>query len=334
MYQFRNSRIEAIRHVVTPSVSVRLVPEIEQLAVDYNKPVLDKNGEAFRRNGQVLEYSPYAGRPNGVPGSSKKSGSVSVGLKNTLEMKLWPKSDSAKKAEKVSILRNLNFNSSYDIFKDSLRWSNISISANTQLFKGKLDVNYSGTASPYSLDSNNRAYEQYYFEETGMLAKLTSSRFSAGISFRSGQGTKAEDDDPNTTEDDNQLNPSVLNANVVNPYSGGYVDFSIPWSIRLGYDLSVNYKDFKNDISSHTLRLNGDFNLTSKWKVAYSSGYDIQQKKITATNFRINRDLHCWEMSLNLNMFYGNPYWEFKINAKSAILQDLKWDKKQPQQDY
>jgi hypothetical protein len=109
----------------------------------------------------------------------------------------------------------------------------------------------------------------------------------------------------------------------------GYADFNIPWSLNVNYSININ-KDFLVAKQKDTLRLTqdinffGDINLTTKWKIGIRSGYDFATKKISFTTFDIYRDLHCWEMRLNLIPFGFRKSYNFALNVKSSVLQDLK----------
>jgi hypothetical protein len=67
--------------------------------------------------------------------------------------------------------------------------------------------------------------------------------------------------------------------------------------------------------------------LTPKWKVGVSTGYDFVQKGVTFTQIRLNRDLLSWNMSFNWSPF-GQSYWGFFIGIKASVLKDIKWDKR------
>ena len=111
------------------------------------------------------------------------------------------------------------------------------------------------------------------------------------------------------------------------------VDFSIPWNLTLG----VNYSRLSSYIvsiagyqtnQSATLTARGDLNLTSKWKIGFSSGYDFINKDFTYTSIDFYRDLHCWEMRMNWIPFGPRQGWNFSISVKAPMLQDLKYEKK------
>ena len=122
----------------------------------------------------------------------------------------------------------------------------------------------------------------------------------------------------------------------VNPaLQGGvlpYDYFSIPWSLSASYDFTYSKQSNTANILQ-TLRLNGDFSLTPKWKIAFSTGYDVESKQVTHTSLTIDRDLHCWVMSLNISPFGEYKYYGFQINVKSSMLSDLKYRKNKSQYD-
>ena len=124
----------------------------------------------------------------------------------------------------------------------------------------------------------------------------------------------------------NQYDPSA------DDYYGQYVDFDVPWSLKLDY--SFSYKKTK-DVSTiiQTVRASGDLSLTPNWKIGFNTGYDLANRKFTTTNVSLYRDLHCWEMRISVVPFGNYRSYNFQINAKSNILRDLKYNKRKSWQD-
>lgn len=149
---------------------------------------------------------------------------------------------------------------------------------------------------PYSIDSLNRPTNQFYWKERKRFFRLTSLSLSASGSIRSKKGM----------QDTKELNQSLLKNQDINNqfyprsvYEKGYYNFSIPWSINYQYSLSVSrYKNNKKDTTAimQTLALGLDVNITKKWKLTVSSGFDLTNKTITRTDIAVIRDLHCWQM--------------------------------------
>ncbi len=329
MYTFKpGSKIQSIRHVMSPSVSVSLIPDMSKLTPNYYRELKDENGDLLET------YSIFSNGMFGTPSLNSRSRTMSVKLRNTVEMKVVQESDTSSKVNKVKLLDNFDFTSSMN-FDDSIKWSPISIIANTSIFKGKLRISMRGSFDPYAQDSLFRRINKSEFSKSGKIGRLTNAGLSTGFNLSSKQGKQEEESSQETAEApsldaSNQINPNY--DNVDQGYTMGYVDFDVPWTFRTDYNL--NYSNFGNQRRIiQTLRFTGDFSLTPKWKIGFNTGYDIKSKKITTTNLSIYRDLHCWEMRLTAVPFGIYKSFNFQINVKSSVLKDLKYDKRIPWQD-
>jgi lipopolysaccharide assembly outer membrane protein LptD (OstA) len=319
-FQFKKgARIQAIRHVIRPTASLSFVPSLKGIAPDYNRTYINAQGKS-------QQYSIYETNIYGTPSSSNtKSGSLSLSCFNNLEMKVRSAKDTLTGTKKIKLIDNLNFGTSYNIFADSMGWNPVSISASTTLFE-KMNINVSGSMDLYALQPHELNGKIYYnrikdfeFQKSGSLGRLTSINFSTGYSFQSGQGKKKTKDNekPKTR---NEMNDE-------------YDYFNIPWSFSFSYDFSYS-KPYKESTIIQSLRFNGDFSLTPKWKINFVSGYDIKNKQITYTTIGLDRDLHCWAMTFSCSPFGTTKFYNFQINVKSALLKDLKYDKHKSYYDY
>ena len=108
--------------------------------------------------------------------------------------------------------------------------------------------------------------------------------------------------------------------------AGEYDYFDMSWSVNFSYSLSYS-KPGKEGKLSQSLSFSGDFSLTPQWKIGYSSGFDFDSKSFTYTRFSLSRDLHCWAATLSLIPFGARQSYSFSIAVKSAVLQDLKYNK-------
>lgn len=317
MFQFNpDSKVFAIRHVIRPSASISYAPNLGIDPDNYWKTYLDKNGVEQR-------YSIFEGKIYGTPTGSERSqqsGSLNLSIDNNVEMKVRNDKDTTGKEEfkKIKLLESFRLASTYNFFADSMRWSTIQLSARTKVFNNKVNINLSGTLDPYAINANAVRINKY----NGGIGRLTRVSASSGIQFSSDNGKKKE-------EKDDRLNGNY----------NEYMDFEVPWSISLDYTFSYskNYQrnpeaGARHPLSSNTIsqmvRVNGDFSLTPKWKFGYSTGYDFQQKEITATSFNISRDLHCWEMTFSCIPFGTHQSYNFQINVRSSLLKDLKLTKR------
>lgn len=329
-YQFKpESKVQSIRHVMSPSASVSFIPDMSKLTPNYYRELRDENDSLL----QV--YSIYSNGIFGTPSLNRRSRTMSVSLRNTLEMKVLQESDTATKVNKVKILDNFDFSSSMN-FDDSIKWSPISIVGNTTLMKGQLRIALRGTFDPYAQSVDFRRINKSEYSVSGKLGRLTNAGLSTGFNLSSKQGkdqpAEEETTSPSTALEAPQPESNQY-QNIDEEYTvGRYVDFDVPWTLSGDYNLS--YSNTRNERSIiQTLRFSGDFSLTPKWKIGFNTGYDIKSRKITTTNLSIFRDLHCWEMRLTAVPFGYYRSFNFQINVKASVLQDLKYTKHLPWQD-
>lgn len=340
MYNFDKTetgkKIQALRHVIRPSVSYSINPSFDRYYETYKKNVITASGTTY----EDIEYSPFENSIYGSPGKNYSS-AIGVGIGNSIEAKVRDKvTDSTEVTyRKVNILNNLNFSSSYNIAGDSLKISPVSVSGGTQLVNSKLGVNFNMSLDPYALDSNNTRIDKFNINNNGSLFRLTNANLTLNYSFSSKdfeKGSKGNTDENtstfNNTEDllgtTNDLSKSSFDDNEneeqkdVKLYS-----YKIPWSLRIAYSVAYNNFARQNEISSNSLMFSGDVELSPRWNVGVSSGYDIKNRGFTHTNLRFERDLLSWKMNFNWVPFSVNKSWFFFIGIKSSVLSDIKWDK-------
>jgi lipopolysaccharide assembly outer membrane protein LptD (OstA) len=329
MFQFsKNSKVQAIRHVLTPSVSLGYRPDFSDPKYGFYKTVqIDSTGNTT--NYSIFENGIYGG-----PGGGK-SGVVSFSLSNLLEMKVKSDKDTVNQTKKIKIIDGLSANTSYNLLADSLNWSDIAVSGRTSLFDGKVNINFSGGFSLYALDANGKKYNKFELNNSGKLARFT--RGNVGIDFslnskKEGQnsssgrgglrGAPGSEIPLGTAPDGSNFGESLGTQ-----YGMDYVDFSVPWNVRFSYNLSYSKPALQSSLVQ-TLSFSGSVNLTPKWKIGFSSGYDFKNRKLTTTSLNFYRDLHCWEMRLTVIPIGYYKSFSFTINVKSSLLHDLKFTKR------
>jgi hypothetical protein len=322
-----NSRIIAVRHVMTPSASFNFLPDMSAIMPNYYHKIASPH--SITEPVQIQQYSIYEKNIYGTPTVNGRSGSLTLGLNNTLEMKVKAKTDSSVVEKKISLLDNFNFSSSYNPFAKTFKWAPVSMTGSTKLFNKQLDLRFGATFDPYALDSTGRKINSFQFSDKGRLFRTTRGYIDAGFNLKSPAADKSKSKTPAAPTDEysDASNPTLDLLGESTAYSSGaYVDFSIPWSLNVDYSWSFSREAFVTSFT-HTIRLSGDISITPKWKVGLNSGYDFISKKVTTTNFSIHRDLHCWEMRFSVVPFGQRRSYSFTINAKSSILRDVKYNK-------
>jgi lipopolysaccharide assembly outer membrane protein LptD (OstA) len=343
MFDFgKDKKIQAIRHVMRPSISYNLSPSFQKYYETYE--VIDADGLTT----DEVEYTRFE---NSIFGSPNKNLSSSVGLSlsNNFEAKVRDKDSTATEAKKIILFNNLNFSTAYNIAADSLRWSPVRVSGGTQILDNKMRINFGATLDPYALDSNNRKIEQFNIDNGGSLFRLTSANLTLNYSLSSdmfgGKENKETPQDERAREEslrsggrdddlfgkpqdfaDQRLNTDNTKDKKEEPSE--LYNYKIPWSLNLAYAVNYSNTTRQNEISSHSLMFSGNVDLSPRWSVGASSGYDLKNKGITYTQLRFERDLLSWRLNFSWVPFSTRSSWNFFIGIKSSILSDIKYDKR------
>jgi lipopolysaccharide assembly outer membrane protein LptD (OstA) len=340
MVNFANGPIRAIRHVFTPTIGFTYRP-------DFSDPKWGVYGSYVDANGKEQVYNKYERALYGTPSQSQQ-GLLTYNFGNNLEIKVPSSSDTITGIKKIPILESFSISGNYDVTKDSVNFSTVSISGRTTLFK-KLSINYNSTWDPYAADSLGRRINRFEVVDNGRLFRKTGSSWRFGLSYSFNQndlkklqgkkGSQALRDEINeNAKKSGMFDPDELNEILGNP--NAYIDWTTPWSFSINYNLtyttSLAYAAFMGIATNtvvHTIGVNGNVNITPKWKVTFSSGWDFVNNKITYTNLSVYRDLHCWEMRFNWIPIGSYKSWNFTINVKAQALKDLKYEKKKDFRD-
>jgi len=323
----KNARIRAIRHVVTPTVGLTYNPDFSDPKYGYYQRVglTDANGKPYTVLHSIHEGFIYGTAPSG------KNQSMTFGIGNTVEMKVRKPSDTVDR--KISLLNNLSLSSSYNFLADSFKLAPIGISANSNILNNKININLSGTVDPYQYNRvrygvNTQDQPVYTIVRAnhlvwnqGKLGRLTNANLALSTNLSS-QGQKKDTETRNKVA---KSNATQAEKDYLLQHPDTYVDFSIPWNLRLSYNLGFNNSNPNaSPVITQAIRFSGDFSLSAKWKITYNAGYDFVGNQFTQPNFSLNRDLHCWQMSLNWTPIGKFQSYTFNIGIKSSLLKDLK----------
>lgn len=330
MVMFKKGPLRAVRHVFSPRIGFTYTPDFADSKWNYYDSYIDGNG-----NEEV--YSRYEGAIYGSP-SSGKSGRISFGFSNNLEIKVRSKKDTISGMKKIPLIEDFSVSGTYDLARDSLQMSYITMSGRTRLFKN-LNLNYSSSWDPYVLDSLGKQINKFEWTVNKRLLRPTQSTWSFGASWKLSQKDFAKTP-PKKTEAKPGGMASEAEIQDINHNPDDYVDWSVPWSVNINYNFrysnNVSYRDYTrtdNRKIVQTLGLSGEINITPKWKFSAQSGWDFENKGLSYTNVNIYRDLHCWEMRFSWVPIGPRKSWNFSISAKAPVLQDLKLTKKKDFRD-
>jgi len=323
-YKFKDDYVKAIRHEIRPTLSLNYTPD---LAANYHYTAqIDSAGRKYR-------FSKFDGGALGGAYSEGTFGGLSFGVDNLLEMKVKDKEDSSsteEKFKKVKLIEGFGFNSNYNFLADSFALGTFNFYARTVLFD-KFNITSSFTLDPYANDKQGFRVNKLDIDPAKLkFGNITSGGVAISTSFKS----KSKDEkaskskeipiDPFMTPDEQQRQLQYVKAN-----PSEYTDFNIPWSLTFSYSFQFT-RVLKSDFSGYklqtfsSLNFNGDFSLTPKWKVGGTGYVDVAKANIQQLSLFISREMHCWQMAINVTPIGLYRSFSITINPKSGILRDLK----------
>ena len=356
------SKLNMVRHVITPSVSFSYAPDFGDSRYGYWKTYTKTDEEG---NVTQVPYSPYTGSLYGTP-SVGKTGAVSFSLSNNVEAKIVGKNDSLKK---ISIIDELGASISYNMAAERQPWSNLSTRLRLKWGKATFNMSAVFMTYAYEFDKNgnvvvgDRTEWSYgrWGRFQGMSKNLsytfnnqTLRKWKEGLMKLFGRGNELEDEteDINAEDDEDEEDLDDLETNIDGTGkrgkkkknespdgldADGYMRFQMPWSFTVSYGLTM-YEDRSKDINVKTMRypysftqnlnFSGNLKLASNWNCNFASGWDFTTKKISMTTVNISRDMHCFNISCGLVFGIYTSY-HISLRANASTLTDaLKYDKK------
>ena len=354
-------KIQAIRHVITPSVSFSYAPDFGSSRYGYYSTYQRTNADG---SVELVDYSPYSNGLYGVPGRGK-TGNVSFSFDNNIEMKIKSDKDSTG-IRKISIIDNLGFRMSYNMAAKEKPWSDLSVDLRLKWWKNyTFNLNAVFASYAYELDSNGKPYVgNHTYWGMGKIGRFQG--MSQNISYTltpekikklfGGGGddddTKSKRNDPEAEGVDTDIESNVDDDMIEGQRSArrkgsghkaktdddGYMSFSMPWSITFGYGITMresndinrfNYKTMRYPYTfSQTLNFSGNLRISDGWNISFSSGYDFEHHALSMTTASLQRDLHCFNMSCQVVLApYTSYNFTFRCNA-STLTDALKYDKR------
>lgn len=325
---FKKGKIKAIRHVISPEISMSFSPDFTKPKFGYYENV------QINSEGDTKLLSKYENFLFGSPRIGS-SASMNFYIGNNLEMKVVDKNDTISGTRKIKIFDNLSFSSSYNFLADSFRLAPIRFNTRTSFFKRLINLTIGGTIDPYtfkldSISENSSGIKNVYQRRVDELAyknnqgigSLAYINMSLGFRF-SAKDFRNEDEEEIDSSFGTREELDYINTNIAE-----YIDFNVPWSINASYNLNRRKLGYRDPTLTQTLTFSGDVSISEKTKISFRSGYDFKFKMLTQTSINATRDLHCWRINFSWVPFGRFQSYNLSINAVSALLQDLKLEKR------
>lgn len=311
---FKKGKIAGIRHVLTPGIGATYMPGFARAPFEYFAYTQRASASGYY-DYVSLYNSPYA--PYGGPSNPNPVGSINFDINNNVSIKL--RGNDSTESTNINLIDRLAINSSYNFFADSMNLSNIVVSMGSRI-KELVTINAGASFDPYHWVNRART-SRYLYNETGRLVDFQNGNVALGFSFRGKKENQEEHDEK--VEQNEQMERLMRNGGY-----GQYYDFNVPYDVNVSYSLNAN-RIFRKDNTSyigiiHSIVFGAQMSLTENWRFSAQAGYDLTNNLISQTSINISRDLHCWQMGLNLIPFGAYRSFNFTLNVKSSVLQDLK----------
>ena len=352
-------KIQAVRHVFTPTVNFSYAPDFSTPRYGYwdTYQKTDANG-----NVTMVTYNQFQGAVYSGPGSGK-TGSIQMDISNNIEMKVKSDDDTLG-YKKISIIDELGASMSYNMAADKRPWSDLSTRLRLKLSKS-YTLNLNAVFATYAYEADSVGATPYIGERTeyskgrfgrfqGMSQTLNYTLDNKKVAnfFKWLRGEKVKKDKDNDTKKsydtgtETNLDTDMEagkhgarkeNAGLAETDEDGYMAFSIPWSLSIGYGVTLrentggrfNYDSMRYPYKvTQNLNFSGNIRISDGWNISFSSGYDFDAKKLSMTTASLSRDLHCFNMSCQVVL---SPYtsYNFSFRCNAATLTDaLKYDKR------
>ena len=330
--------LRALRHVVTPTVGFSYRPDFAEDFWGYYQEVQTDslgNTRLFSRYNYGIYGSPGAG----------ENGNINFNLLNTLEAKIRDRDDSTG-VKKIKILERVSLGTSYNVAAEEYHWSPLSFRASSSALDNLLSMNYNAIFDFYGYDvEQGRRVSEYAYQVSDQWLRPTSQSLALGINlsarrFKSDKDKEAppvgQDRDQKEGVIDKMPAPEGIGVTTgdIDYYNQpGFVQFNIPWTLRLDYNIRKSYRGTESNISQ-SVTASGDFELTQNWRMGFRTGYDLEATDFTYTSLDFYRDLHCWELRATWVPFGIQQSYSLTIRVKSDMLSDLKLERRRGYGDF
>ena len=300
------SKIQAIRHMVTPSIGFTYSPDFGDPKFGYFKSYYDERGV-------LTTYSIFEGGMFGSPNQGLTQ-SIGFNINNNLEMKVRSKTDSTG-TKKVKIFESLNISGGYNFAADKYKWSLISISTQTSFFQNKLSVNSNVLIDPYQIVFIPGQENGIRTENFG---HFNIQSFSMNFSFPLNNETFGKKEDLATK----YKTKGEIRNEVYYFDQDNYSRFNQPWTLNLNANYGYSKTNTRFGKSVASLGLDGSVKLTPYWSLSGNTHYDFVSKSLAYTRLGFSRDQRSFSFTFNWVPFGQYKVYDFFISIKANILKD------------
>ncbi len=321
--------LRAFRHKVTPIIGFNYSPGFGLDKTGYYQRVFNYYTKKLEKQ---YKFDDLYGSPKIDPEAL-----ITFKLRNIIDFKIRDKDD-YEKSKNVKLFKTLDFSTAYNLLAERYKLKNLHINTSSGFWDDKINIKTDFEIDPYrydNIDGKMEKIDDFTWNYGGFLGEVRKAKFNIELNLK-------PEKDENEKEKDKKY-PFIRRS------ADKYIDFDIPWNIRVAYNIEyhklspvekVEYnleqkrkkwldKNMvvkpRRNIIGHSILVNGDIDLTKKWKLNLSVLYNIKDDKFEEPKIGISRDLHCWQLQISWSPFTYTNSLDFVLRVKANILKSIKY---------
>lgn len=316
-------KYQSVRHTLRPNLSFNYSPDFSSDFWGYYRTVQTDTAATPDQEPPTQRYSIFENEVYSGPGRGEQR-SLGFSISNVFEVKKVDRDSTGEQREEVNrLIDRLDFSSSYNFAADSLKLSNLNASMTASILPG-MKIRTNAQFNFYDRNEQGQRIDEYLINTSDKPLELTS--FSASTSYSVQLGSQGLEP-TNQPYYPQQYDP--LNQNIFRPVDPHFntqpvQDFKSPFSFSIDFSYRWNLNPNGSNNTSATINAqNINLKLTPKWDFRTQIGYDLVRKELTPSQFSLNRNLHCWDLSFTMNPFGDNSYYFFSLRVNAGQLQSI-----------
>jgi hypothetical protein len=313
--------LKALRHVFIPTISFSWNPAFSASATDYYRKIYDWTDPRFFSR---FDNNIFYGLPEG-------QSSIGITLKNIFQGKFrasdTSRGEGSVNTEETRQLLSVTASTAYNFASESCPLEPLVILAS------------SNALSPNLLLSAGSMYDFYRYDPvTGdRVDRLNSSDGRGLLRFVKGflnmsvsiQGKRVDGrSTPVPTAPAVPLLPNAALANYRARFNAGdfaAVDYSMPWELKFSlYLMSDKSNPVEPAETRSLINVSAKTSLLRKWQVGFDTGYDFDNRELVFPMVQVYRDIHCWQVGLQVVPFGEFRSYSIQIGLKSPQLGNIR----------
>jgi hypothetical protein len=318
-YRFVGNKKTLLRHIFTPTVSFNYSPALQTGNASYTDTL------------HTIHY--YNRFENSIYTESygRNTGKIAFSANNSFELKQKSSKDTVTGFKKTRIIDNLFLSTDYDLFKDSMRWSDLSMRLIINPIK-TFNITVNASHSWYAWnDTTGKTLSNYALSTGQGIGRIKSGSIATSWTLTSRENREKLKNAQSQVA--NTWNPQYQQW-LISPTD--IIVYDIPWKLSFEHifalNLNANSTTFseKHYVATNTLKIVGDISISQNWRIASTLLLDAATGKVTNLNFNLFRNIHCWNVTFNWTPIGTNKNFSIGLKGSASVLQNANINIRRP----